>query len=122
MKEEMPQNFPPLTVNIMRALCAIQLADGESQERLVKAFDVLYRKYWVDHSPIHEPETLRAALTDILGGGEADKGCIHIHPLPSTLPCLHTHTRSHSWAFKCSLPLPLQVSGRLLDICKGSRG
>jgi hypothetical protein len=81
MKEEMPDNFPPLTVNIMRALCAIQLADGESQERLVRTLDVLYHKYWVDHIPTHEPEKLRSVLVDILGAGEAEKG-MQPSPLP----------------------------------------
>lgn len=89
MKDDMPQNFPPLTLNIMRALCAIQVADGESQERLVKALDVLYHKYWVDHTPIHEPEILRSVLTDILGVGEAEKGaCLsHTHGATTLRAC-----------------------------------
>ncbi|KAK1772998.1 HCCA isomerase/glutathione S-transferase kappa [Phialemonium atrogriseum] len=73
LKEDMPQNFPPLTLNTMRALAAIHTADGKNQGRLVRTLDVLFHKYWVDHTPTHETETLRSILTDILGEREAEE-------------------------------------------------
>ncbi|KAB5585375.1 thioredoxin-like protein [Coniochaeta sp. 2T2.1] len=71
--DEMPPNFPPLTLQIMRALSAIQHSDGENQERLVKTLDVLFHQYWVKNTPIHEPETLRRVLAEVLGTHEAEK-------------------------------------------------
>lgn len=86
LKEDMPQNFPPLTLNTMRALAAIHTADGKNQGRLVKTLDVLFHKYWVDHTPTHEIETLRSILTDILGAREAEEGTFHMATISPPIP------------------------------------
>lgn len=70
----MPPNFPPLTLHIMRALCAIQYRDGESQDRLLKALDALFHEYWVKKNLTHKPETLKSVLDEILGPQEAETG------------------------------------------------
>lgn len=72
--DEMPPNFPPLTLHIMRALCAIQYRDGQDQDRLVKALDLLLYEYWVKQNPTHKPETLKSVLAEILGTQEAETG------------------------------------------------
>jgi 2-hydroxychromene-2-carboxylate isomerase len=74
MCDEMPPNFPPLTLHVMRALCAIQHADGHSQERIVKTLDALFHKYWVEKVPTHEPDVLKNVLEEVLGTPEAEKG------------------------------------------------
>lgn len=60
----------------MRALCAIQHGDGQSQERLVRSLDALFHHYWVKQIPTHEPETLKRLLGEVLGTHEAEKGTL----------------------------------------------
>ncbi|KAK0706641.1 thioredoxin-like protein [Lasiosphaeria miniovina] len=71
--QELPPDFPPLTLNIMRAVCAVWASDDAQQTRLVRVLDALYAKYWVDGEPTHRPDVLRAVLDDVFGPAEADK-------------------------------------------------
>ena len=77
--DEMPPNFPPLTLHVMRALCAIQHHDGHNQERIVKGLDALFQQYWVNQIPTHQPETLKGILTDIFGTQDAETSTSGMH-------------------------------------------
>lgn len=48
----------------MRALSALQLT---RREKLIDAFDALYRGMWVERRPIHKPEVYTDILTTVLG-------------------------------------------------------
>lgn len=48
----------------MRSLCALQLT---RPEKLIDAFDALYRGMWVERKPIHKPEVYTDILTTLLG-------------------------------------------------------
>jgi 2-hydroxychromene-2-carboxylate isomerase len=78
MKEQAPENFPPLTLTIMRALCAlVSLKPGkEGQELLVRALDVLYPAFWVEHRKTNEKEILVECLVGVLGEEITAKGTL----------------------------------------------
>lgn len=80
MATKTPDGFPPLTLSVMRALCALtalrpeEEVQGQGQKSLVACLDALYRAYWVEGRQTHEREVLGAVLTDVLGAAEAEKG------------------------------------------------
>lgn len=78
MKEENPDGFPPLTLTIMRALCALTvLHQGkEGQGVLCKALDALYEAYWVNHRKTNEKDVLVEVLNGVLGEEECGKGVL----------------------------------------------
>ncbi|KAK1761153.1 glutathione S-transferase kappa 1 [Echria macrotheca] len=61
----LPADFPANTLPIGRALASLPPTD------LTKTLDILFRKYWVENVPLHRPDVLRDALTDIFGGERA---------------------------------------------------
>jgi len=90
--DSLPPNFPPLTLPIMRALCAIPSSSSPSppssssspqpepepepspgaehetpqqQATLTLALDALYKAYWVDRLPTFEPDTLGQVLQSL---------------------------------------------------------
>ncbi|KAK3933988.1 hypothetical protein QBC46DRAFT_429735, partial [Diplogelasinospora grovesii] len=75
--QEIPPNFPPLTLHVMRTLCALEHSDAQSgtlkQERLVRALDHLFARYWVDRVPTHQPKVLKAELTKIFGTEQTEQ-------------------------------------------------
>lgn len=73
MAEQMPDEFPPLTLSIMRALCALTAIDPR-QETLIKALNALFSAYWVHHRMAHKPEILKEILSGVLGQYAAEKG------------------------------------------------
>jgi len=75
MKEVTPEGFPPMTLNIMRALCALTaLHPGdEGQKPLTKCLDALYEAFWVHHMKTNEKDMLAQILSDVLGKHEAEK-------------------------------------------------
>lgn len=75
MNEKMPKDFPPLTLNIMRALCALTILHPgeEGQRRLTKCLDALCREFWVNHKKTNEKETLAEVLSNVLGKEETAK-------------------------------------------------
>jgi 2-hydroxychromene-2-carboxylate isomerase len=75
MAETQPEGFPPLTLSIMRALCALTILDS-GQEKLCRALDALYKAFWVDQKPTQEPEVLAEGLTRALGEEETRKGTL----------------------------------------------
>lgn len=63
--------FPPLTLGVQRALCAISL---RSPTKLTDAVDALYRSFWVDsNTAIGNPEGFMPVLEKVLGKEGADK-------------------------------------------------
>jgi hypothetical protein len=73
MKPGLPPNFPPLTLNIMRALAVLRQMDG-NQDRMVRAIDLLFAEYWVRHTPTYQPDVLHTLLEKLLGQEDAGKG------------------------------------------------
>lgn len=71
-----PEGFPPLTLTIMRALCAVTiLKAGEKDQRsLIACLDALFAAYWVDGKKTNEKDILAEELTRVLGAEDAGKG------------------------------------------------
>lgn len=86
----MPDGFPPLTLGIMRSLCALTVLHGgmEGQEKLIKCLDALYHAYWVGHKPTIQKEVLAEILSGVLGAEEAKKGWFIDVPFALSLPPL----------------------------------
>jgi 2-hydroxychromene-2-carboxylate isomerase len=76
MQEKTPDGFPPMTLLIMRALCALTILypGSEGQGKLMKALDVLYHDYWVAHKKTNEKEVLAEILGRVLGKDDSAKG------------------------------------------------
>jgi 2-hydroxychromene-2-carboxylate isomerase len=76
MNEKTPEGFPPLTLTIMRALCALTVLHPgeEGQEPLTKCLDSLYYAFWVEHKKTNEKEVLAEVLSSVLGKEETEKG------------------------------------------------
>jgi hypothetical protein len=76
MDEKTPDGFPPLTLLIMRTLCALTILypGSQGQGKLVKALDALYHAYWVEHKKTNEKEVLAEILGKVLGEEDAGKG------------------------------------------------
>ncbi|KAG0651324.1 gstk1-1 [Hyphodiscus hymeniophilus] len=76
MKPDAPEGFPPKTLTMMRALCALTaLHPGdEAQKPLTDCLDALYEAYWVHHKKTDEKDVLAQLLSDVLGKQEAEKG------------------------------------------------
>lgn len=75
MREAPPPDFPPLTLTIMRALCAITLLHPgkEGQGRLTTALDELYREFWVNHKKTNEKDVLAEILERVFGKEETKR-------------------------------------------------
>ncbi|KAK3950228.1 thioredoxin-like protein [Pseudoneurospora amorphoporcata] len=69
--DQMPPNFPPNTLPIQRVLAGIGASSSQSQSQIISALDALYKSYWVNGTPVHEPAHLRSVLSSSLEGGEA---------------------------------------------------
>jgi 2-hydroxychromene-2-carboxylate isomerase len=76
MKEKTPEGFPPMTLTIMRALCALTILHPgqDGQKPLTECLDSLYHAFWVEHKKTNEKEVLTEVLSDVLGKEEAGKG------------------------------------------------
>lgn len=76
MTEEMPPAFPPNTLPIMRALCALTVLHPgtKGQEVLCKALDRLFEAYWVRGEKTTEKDVLAGILGEVVGREEADNG------------------------------------------------
>jgi 2-hydroxychromene-2-carboxylate isomerase len=75
MAETLSEGFPPLTLSIMRTLCALTVLDPD-QEKLCQALDALYKAFWVDQKPTQEPAVMAQVLTQVLGKEETRKGTL----------------------------------------------
>ncbi len=76
MQTETPPNFPPMTLTIMRSLCALTILHPgkEGQGILTKTLDTLFKAYWVEHRKTHEKDVLSELLGEVLGREEGGKG------------------------------------------------
>ncbi|KAL2755850.1 hypothetical protein ACRALDRAFT_1082070 [Sodiomyces alcalophilus JCM 7366] len=72
MHESMPSPFPPLTLNNMRALCAIRHIDNDDK-RFLAVLDHLYTEFFVHHKETSKPDVLRSSLEAVLGVDETTK-------------------------------------------------
>ncbi|KAK3940953.1 HCCA isomerase/glutathione S-transferase kappa [Diplogelasinospora grovesii] len=66
---QIPPNFPPLTLHVIRTLCALEHSDAQfstpKQERLVRALNHLFTRYWVNKVLTYQLKVLKAELTKI---------------------------------------------------------
>lgn len=62
--KEVPVPFPQPTINTQRALCYIQ---AKHPDKLIAAFDALYKAFWVERKTINDPQVISAALEGPLG-------------------------------------------------------
>lgn len=68
METSLPPSFPPMTLNIMRCMAALDDADGQgNQSRLINALETLYDDYWVNHQETNDPQVLQQLLERVLG-------------------------------------------------------
>ncbi|KAI9818110.1 MAG: hypothetical protein M1827_000735 [Pycnora praestabilis] len=65
--ETPPEGFPPLTLGVQRALCALTLTNPE---RLIETTAALYKELWVERKVIHKPDALLSILQRVLGEAE----------------------------------------------------
>ncbi|RDW75110.1 2-hydroxychromene-2-carboxylate isomeras-like protein [Coleophoma cylindrospora] len=67
-----PADFPPLTLPVMRSLCALMLVfPGRAQEMLVRGLDAFFKAYWVDGRNTIDPVVLGEVLREVVEGDEA---------------------------------------------------
>jgi len=62
--EDTPAGFPPSTLHVQRALCAVQLYHPA---KLNTAIHECYNKFWVEGQAIQDPKNFGAALAKALG-------------------------------------------------------
>jgi 2-hydroxychromene-2-carboxylate isomerase len=93
MADNMPEGFPPLTLSIMRSLCALTVLDP-NQEKLCHALDVLFEAFWVDLKPTHQPDVMQQVLQQALGKELTSKGVSQLKF--SILPSLSLTDRNFS--------------------------
>lgn len=76
MADTTPEGFPPLTLTVMRALCAITVLypGNEGQEILIKLLDELLNAFWVEHKKVYEKDVLVEVLEQVIGSEETGKG------------------------------------------------
>ncbi|KAI5237610.1 putative 2-hydroxychromene-2-carboxylate isomerase [Aureobasidium subglaciale] len=70
MGKNMPENFPPFTLHVMRALAVVEEKHGG---KLTESIAALYKGMWVDGKKIHEPAVFEEILAGVLGEEEAKK-------------------------------------------------
>ncbi|KUJ23111.1 2-hydroxychromene-2-carboxylate isomerase-like protein [Mollisia scopiformis] len=75
MKKDIPPNFPPMTLTIMRGMCALTLLHPgkEGQGMLIRCLDRLFEAYWVEHRRTFEKDVLAEVLTEVVGKEETEK-------------------------------------------------
>ncbi|KAF2084260.1 HCCA isomerase/glutathione S-transferase kappa [Saccharata proteae CBS 121410] len=69
MAKSMPEGFPPLTINVQRALTALSLSNPEALPDAISAF---YKAFWQETKPIQRNETILAALIPVIGEKDAN--------------------------------------------------
>ena len=76
----MPDGFPPLTLTIMRALCALSVlrAGEEGQKSMVSCLDALFAAYWVEGKNTIDKAILAEELTRVLGAEDTGKSEWHL--------------------------------------------
>lgn len=86
MTDAMPKGFPPQTLAVQRAVCAVSVL---SPNNLIPCLDALYHSFWVDgNADIGKPEGFLPVLEKTLGGETAEEVLKAVR-LP---PCTYIHT------------------------------
>lgn len=71
MSEDFPENFPPRTLPVQRALCALS---QKSPSKLPSVIEALYRSMWLDgNGKIGEPEAFTPVVEQVLGKNETQE-------------------------------------------------
>lgn len=78
--KEAPPNFPPLTLTVMRAICAISHITGQpqtapqAQKAIIKSLDAFYEAYWIQGRIITDKDVVLDVVKKIVGSpGEVEK-------------------------------------------------
>ncbi|KAI1193392.1 HCCA isomerase/glutathione S-transferase kappa [Nemania serpens] len=69
MAAENPPNFPPNTLQVMRALCGV----ADDQEKLCAMLERLFHQFWVNHVQIAQPDAFVPLFKEVLGAEAAEK-------------------------------------------------
>jgi 2-hydroxychromene-2-carboxylate isomerase len=64
MMKGSPKPFPQLTVNTMRAVCAVSLLAPQKLEDVIAA---LYHTFWVESKPVSKPEVYGPVIASVVG-------------------------------------------------------
>lgn len=72
MAAENPPNFPPNTLQVMRALCGV----ADDQEKLCAMLERLFHQFWVNHVQIAQPDAFVPLFKEVLGAEAAEKGTL----------------------------------------------
>lgn len=64
MGKDMPKDFPPMTLHVMRALAVVE---QHQPDKLADSIAALYKGMWVDGKTTHKPEVFEAVLAEVLG-------------------------------------------------------
>lgn len=103
MKKELPPNFPPMTLSIMRGLCALTILHPgkEGQGILTKCLDRLFEAYWVEHRKTYEKDVLVEVLNEVLGTEECEKGSslltLFLVECSSSFQCIDFELLTYYW-------------------------
>ncbi|KAI5196491.1 putative 2-hydroxychromene-2-carboxylate isomerase [Aureobasidium subglaciale] len=69
MGENTPEDFPPFTLHVMRALAVVE--EKHTPGKLTESIAALYKGMWVDGEKIHDPAVFEEILGQVLGKDEA---------------------------------------------------
>ncbi|KAG9525797.1 putative 2-hydroxychromene-2-carboxylate isomerase, partial [Aureobasidium melanogenum] len=64
MGKDMPKDFPPMTLHMMRALAVVE---QHQPDKLADSIAALYKGMWVDGKTTHKPEVFESVLAEVLG-------------------------------------------------------
>lgn len=71
MSADFPENFPPRTLPVQRALCAIS---QKAPSKLPAVIEALYRSMWLEgNGQIGEPDNFTPVLEKVLGKNETQE-------------------------------------------------
>ncbi|KAI1121188.1 HCCA isomerase/glutathione S-transferase kappa [Nemania abortiva] len=69
MAAENPPNFPPNTLQVMRAVCGV----ADDQEKLCALLERLYHEFWVNHVQVAQPDAFVPIFKEVLGTETAER-------------------------------------------------
>lgn len=91
MTESSPPNFPPLTLGLMRALCALSTRPN-GQELLALALTKLWPEFWVKHAEIAKLEVFSKILAEVLGSEAVEESEYQAIPFTQPPLCAFLHS------------------------------
>ncbi|KAI1112976.1 HCCA isomerase/glutathione S-transferase kappa [Nemania sp. NC0429] len=91
MATENPPDFPPNTLQVMRALCGV----ADDQEKLCTLLERLFRQFWVNHVQIAQPDAFAPIFKEVLGADAAEKVLAEI---PTKGKATLTRNSDHAFA------------------------